>query len=59
MDISNIDPGDQVRLTDPEMYTDTKPDDIYTVMRLPHGFVEIKSPSGNYLTVEPRDLSQA
>lgn len=52
-------PGDQARLADPDKYCGTKPGDVYTVTRLPYGFVEIKSPDGSYLTVEPRDLYHA
>ena len=57
--MQHIDPGDQVRLADPDKYCGTKPGDVYTAIRLAYEFVEIKSPDGSYLTVELRDLYHA
>jgi LysM repeat protein len=56
---NTIEPGDTVQLIDPDKYTGTQPGDTYTVTRVPHGFVEIKSPAGKYLTVQPADLTRA
>ncbi|MGC0317297.1 hypothetical protein [Kitasatospora acidiphila] len=52
-------PGDRVELDDPDKYMNTLPGEVYTVTRLPEGFVEIRLPNGRYLTVQPGDLYHA
>ena len=59
MTLDDLDPGDKVQLIDPSKYTNTQPGEIYTITRLPNGFVDITSTTGRELTVEPADLRYA